>query len=146
MKVVSTLTLVVAVGCISGCATAPTQSVAVPLNPTVYNSGHVAHAIMTPISSRETALLLLVGGVPNNTAFPVNLYTYIYSGTCTSHEQKPAYSPNELITDLNPKRGVIRLRKSVPVPYETLRSGGYALVIKGSPADGGRDIFCGNLG
>lgn len=146
MKIVSSLVLVIAVGWISGGAAATKQIVTAPLNPTVYNSGHVAQAIMTPISSRETEVLLLVGGVPNNTAIPANLYTYIYSGTCTSHEQKPAYSPNELVTDLYPEKGVIQLRKSVPAPYETLRSGGYVLVIKGSPADGDRDIFCGNLG
>jgi hypothetical protein len=28
---------------------------------------------------------------------------------------------------------------------DTLRAGGYALVVRESPADGNQDIFCGNL-
>lgn len=80
MKVVTSLALLVAAGWISVVGAAPKQIVAVPLNATTYNAGHIAQAILTPLSSSETALSLFVGGVPNGTAIPAHLYTYIYSG------------------------------------------------------------------
>ena len=147
MKIVSLLALVVAVGWISGCATAPKQIVAVPLNATIHNSGHIAQATLTSLDSRKTELVLFVGRVPHGTSIPVHLYTYVYSGTCTSLEPKPAYELNRFVsTAFSSQGGGIRLWKSVPVAYDTLLSGEYALVVRASPADGNRDIFCGNLG
>jgi hypothetical protein len=144
MKIVSSLALVVAVGWISVGVAAPKQIVSIPLHATTYNAGHIAQATLTPLGS-ETELVLFVGGVPNGTAIPAHLYTYIYSGSCAQHEPKPAYSLNEYVTDYYENEVGIRLWKSVPVAYDALRSGGYALVVRASPADGNHDIFCGEL-
>jgi hypothetical protein len=35
--------------------------------------------------------------------------------------------------------------KTVPLPLATLRSGNYAIVVRASPADGGDDLFCGDI-
>ncbi|WP_448646292.1 hypothetical protein [Pseudomonas mohnii] len=152
MKIVSSLALVVVVGWLSGCATTSDSRVTtVPLNPTLYNPGKIAQATMAP-AGNETALLLFVGGVPDSSGHPPRLYTYVYSGTCTSLGPKPVYELNQSVnTDfysVGQSTGVSRvmhLRKSVPMAYDTLRSGGYVLVVRGSPADGGHDIFCGSL-
>ena len=146
MKIVSSLALVVAVGCISSGAEAAKQIVAVPLDATIYNAGHIAQAIMTPLNSNQTEVNLYLSGVPENTAIPAHLYTYVYSGTCASHESKPAYELNQFVnTDFDTVGVGFRMWKSVPVAYDTLRSGSYALVVRAAPADGDRDIFCGNL-
>ncbi len=144
MKIVSSLALMVAAGWIS-VAGATQQIDAVPLNATTYNAGHIAQAVLTPMNSNETEVSLFVGGVPDGTLVPAHLYTYIYSGSCAKHEPKPAYSLNRVITENFNETEGIRLEKSVPVGYDTLRSGHYALVVRDSPADGNHDIFCGQL-
>ncbi|WP_449432436.1 hypothetical protein [Pseudomonas putida] len=145
MKVVFSLALLVAVGCISGGATASKQIVSLPLDATIYNAGNIAQATLTPLSSHQTALSLFISGVPDYTAIPAHLYTYVYLGSCASHESKPAYELNQLITSLDTTGGGMRLSKSVPVAYDALRSGGYVVVVQSSPADGDRSLFCGSL-
>lgn len=145
MKIESSLALMVAVGWISVAVAAPKQIVTVPLNATIYNTGHIAQAVLTSMNSSETELTLLVGGVPEGTVVPAHLYTYIYSGSCTRHEPKPVYSLNNLVTDNFNEDAVIQLQKTVPLGYDALRSGDYALVVQTSPADGDQDIFCGDL-
>jgi hypothetical protein len=146
MKVVSSLALVVAVGWISVGAAASKQIVVVPLEATIYNGGQFAQAKLTPLSSRETELVLYVSGVPGFTAIPVHLYTYIYSGTCASHGPQPVYELNKIVnTNFGTVGRVIRMWKSVPEAYDTLRSASYALVVRAAPTDGDHDLFCGNL-
>ena len=145
MKIESSLVLMVAVGWICVAVSAPKRIVTVPLNATIYNTAHIAQAVLTPMNSSQTQLTLLVGGVPDDTLTPADLYTYLYSGSCAKHEPKPAYSLNNLITDNLSDHAVIQLDKTVPLGYDTLRSGHYALVVQASPADGSQDIFCGDL-
>lgn len=146
MKVVSSLALVVAVGWISVGAAASKQIVAIPLDATIYNGGQIAQATLMPLGGRETQLVLYVSGVPDFTAIPAHLYTYVYSGTCASHGPQPVYKLNRFVnTDFDTVGGVIRMWKSVPEAYDTLRSGSYALVVRAAPADGNQDLFCGNL-
>ncbi|MCY1404963.1 hypothetical protein D9M71_201880 [compost metagenome] len=146
MKVVSSLALVVAIGWISGCATSPQQIASVPLNATPSNAGNVGKAMLTPIG-KDTELYVFVGGVPNDTTLPAHLYTYVYSGTCGNLSPEPAFALNQSVnTEFNQPDVGFQLWKRVPVAYDTLRSGSYAVVVRASPADGNRDIFCGNLG
>jgi len=145
MKIESSLVLMVAVGWICVALSAPKQIVTVHLNATIYNTAHIAQAVLTPMNSSQTQLTLLVGGVPDDTLTPAHLYTYLYSGSCAKHEPKPAYSLNNLITDNLSDHAVIQFDKTVPLGYDTLRSGHYALVVRASPADGNQDIFCGDL-
>lgn len=146
MKIVSSLAMVVAVGSIAGCATSPEQITSAPLNPTTHNPSSVAQATLAPMGN-QTDLWLFVSSVPIETAVPARLYTYVYSGQCGSLGTKPVYELNKSVSTefYSPMPG-FHLQKYVPVAYDTLRSGGYALVVKQAPADGGQDIFCGNLG
>lgn len=146
MKIVSSLALVVAVGWISGCATTPdSQITSVPLNATMHNAGHIAQATMIPVGS-ETQFWLIVAGVPQGTSLPGRLSSYIYSGSCANLSPKPAYDlnrgPNSVFYS---QKSVQRFWKSAPITVDALRSGNYVLVVRQSPADGNRDIFCGDL-
>lgn len=144
MNIVSSLALAVTVGWISGCATtAENQIVNIPLNATQHNTGHIAQATLAPMGS-DTDVSFFIGRVPSWTALPPHIYTYIYSGTCESLGPKPAYEMNQTVTTalMSP---AWQLSKKAPVALSTLRSGGYAIVLRASPADGGFNLFCGNI-
>lgn len=143
MKIVSSLALVLAVGWMSGCATPDHQVVSVPLNATNYNAGHIARATLVPVGS-ATEIRIAVSGVPSYTVIPARLYTYLYAGACGSLTGKPAYSMNDTVrSDLNGPG--MQLVKVAPLSLDRLRSGNYALVVRGSPADGNRDLFCAKI-
>lgn len=146
MKIVSLLALLVAVGTIFGCATSP-QVTSVPLNATLYNPGEAAQATLAPMGN-ETDLRVHASGVPSGNAVPARLYAYVYSGSCSSLGAKPVYQLNQSVSTefFSTELQGVNLKKSVPEPYETLRSAGYVLVVREAPADGGQDIFCGKLG
>jgi len=145
MNIVSSLALVVTVGWISGCATtADSQVVNIPLHATHYNAGHIAQATLAPMG-RDTDVSLFIGGIPDWTALPPHVYTYIYSGKCGSLGSMPAYEMNGTVTTALMPPPAWQLWKTAPVALSQLRSGGYAIVLRASPADGGSDLFCGNI-
>jgi hypothetical protein len=145
MKIVSSLALVVAVG-ISGCSTVPDSQVTnVPMNATPINAGNIARPVMMP-DGHATALWFAVSGESMGTALPGRLQAYIYPGSCTNLGAKPAYDLNDgPNARFYSSAGFQYFWKSAPVAVETLRAGGYALVVRQSPADGNQSLFCGNL-
>lgn len=146
MKIVSSLALVVAVGSISGCSTVPDRQVTnVPLNATSINAGKIAQSMMMP-DGHATMFWFAVSGQPTGSALPGRLLAYIYSGSCASLGSEPAYQMNDGPNARFYSQSSLQyFWKSAPVPVETLRAGGYALVVRESPADGHQAIFCGNL-
>ncbi|MFJ3372176.1 hypothetical protein [Pseudomonas sp. NPDC086251] len=146
MKIVSSLALVVAVGWISGCSTVPDSQITnVPLNATSTNPGSIAQTIMMP-SGKATIFWFAVSGEPIGSALPGRLTAYIYPGSCGNLGAKPAYDINDgpNARFYSPASNQY-FWKSAPVAVDTLRAGGYALVVRQSPADGHQAIFCGNL-
>jgi hypothetical protein len=136
MNIVSSLALVVTVGWISGCATTTeSQIVNIPLNATQYNAGNIAQATLAPMG-RETNVSFFIG---------LHVYTYIYPGKCESLGPKPAYEMNQTVTTALMSSPAWHLSKKAPVALNELRSGGYAIVLRASPADGGFNLFCGNI-
>jgi hypothetical protein len=75
---------------------------------------------------------------------PLNLLTYIYPGSCPALADKPAYSLNQT-TQTQRVDGGWRLSKSIPASLESLRAGGYALVLSTTPADRAMNIFCAEI-
>ncbi|WP_413705428.1 hypothetical protein [Pseudomonas sp. Pseusp16] len=146
MKIVSSLAFVVAVGGLCGCSTVPDNQVTnVPLYGTSANAGKIGRPIMMP-SGHDTVFWFAVSGEPMGSALPGRLLAYIYPGSCANLGAKPAYDMND-----GPNARFYSAAshqyfwKSAPVAVETLRAGGYALVVRESPADGHQAIFCGNL-
>ncbi|WP_433769496.1 hypothetical protein [Pseudomonas putida] len=146
MKIVSSLALVVAVGTISGCSTVPDRQVTnVPLNATPINAGKIARPIMMS-EGNATVFWFAVSGESMGSALPGRLLAYIYPGSCSSLGAKPVYDMNDgPNARFYSQSSYQYFWKSAPVAYETLRAGGYALVVRESPADGHQAIFCGNL-
>ncbi|WP_442113522.1 hypothetical protein [Pseudomonas sp. NUPR-001] len=144
MKMLSSLALVMAAGWISGCATGPDhQRVSLPLNATQDNAGQIAHASLVAMGSK-TEIRIAVSGVPDSTTIPARLYTYLYAGGCGGLSEKPAYSMNQTVrSDLHGSG--MELVKVAPLSLDSLRSGNFALVVRGSAADGNHDLFCANV-
>ncbi|EJM12950.1 hypothetical protein PMI22_05128 [Pseudomonas sp. GM21] len=146
MKIVSSLALVVAVGWLSGCSTVPDNQITnVPLHATPVNVGNIARPIMMP-NGNTTEFWFAVSGETMGSALPGRLMAYIYPGNCASLGAKPAYDMNDgPNARFYSSTSLQYFWKSAPVPVETLRAGGYVLVVQQNPADGHQNIFCGNL-
>lgn len=130
-----------------GCTTQPTQqTLTVPLEATRHNIGSIAQATLVGQGSR-TAISFIVGRVPQNTAQPVHLYTYVYPGRCDRLGAEPRYAMNDIVLAdrTGNARCCWRLSKWLDVPLEQLRGGTSSLVVRASPADGGYDLFCGEI-
>jgi len=134
-------------GMLSACMTPPTNQpvVNIRLNATKQNTGQIAQASLAA-QGEVTAMSFFIGGVPQWVTRPVRLYTFVYPGRCGRLGPAPAYAMNQtLVTQPVARRRGWRLAKSVPVALDELRAGGYALVVRTTPANGGVDIFCGDI-
>ena len=112
------------------------------------NAGETGQAVMAAEGS-TTALTLFLSGVPPWVVRPVQLYTFIYSGSCAEHGATPMFALNDIVQaglfSNNALFGPFTVKKSVPLQLNALRTGGYAVVVRASPADGNIDLFCGEL-
>ena len=118
----------------------------VPLAATHHNAGKIAQATLVAEGER-TGISFIIGGVPDGTSRPVHLYTYIYPGRCDRLGPEPAWEMNQIVLADRVGRAQAgwRLSKRVEVPLAQLRSGGYSLLVRNSPADGSWDLFCGEI-
>jgi hypothetical protein len=109
------------------------------------NVGESGTALMTS-QGNGTSITLIVG-VPSWVVRPVQLYVYIYAGSCLSHDAKPAHALNDVVQaavfGASPATGPYTLKKFAPLPMASLRAGAYALVVRASPADGDVELYCG---
>ena len=142
---------------LAGCAGEPARSgsrlVQIPLNATTINAGQTGRANLVAVGDR-TEVALWVSGVPPLLASrPVHLYAYLFPGTCANPGAEPAYALTEKVlasspysTAIAPAGGPFTLTNTAPVPLEALARGPYALRVFTAPADGRREIFCGDVG
>jgi len=147
------LTLALAVASACGCATAPDRPQSDRLAKSTLkagprNAGETGQAVMAA-EGDMTALTLLLSGVPPWVSRPVQLYTFIYGGSCVEHGATAAFALNDIVQaglfSNNASFGPFTLKKSVPLPLNELRTGGYAVIVRTSAADGNVDLFCGDL-
>ena len=101
----------------------------------------------------RTEVSLWVSGVPPLLASrPVHLYAYLYRGTCEGPDAEPVYSLTRQVLAQSPSSAAIApggpftLTNTVPAQLEVLARGPFALRVFTAPADGRREIFCGDLG
>ncbi|MNO47438.1 hypothetical protein D3C76_377540 [compost metagenome] len=144
MNRASWLALVVAVGTISACASR-TEVVDVPLGATPQNAEHIARATLSPVGN-QTSIWLTVGGVPHDMAVSSRLDTAIYAGSCQQLGAQPAYETRQANSVDYPSLAPRTQHwAQAPVALSELTKGGYALLVRTSPADGSRALFCGNI-
>lgn len=112
------------------------------------NAGETGRGFMTAQGDR-TLINLTITGVPPWVVRPIQLYTFVYAGSCAKHDAAPTYTLNDIV-QVNAQSGVglsgpFTLAKTLPATMSTLRSGEYAIVLRTSPADGNWDIYCGEM-
>jgi hypothetical protein len=136
-------------GC-AGASTGPndSQTFDFPLHASPRNAGANGFALVGPLAE-GSVLRYQVSGVPPWVARPVQLYTFLYAGTCARHIEPPAFSLNDtvqvgLFSD-NSLTGPFTMAKNVPAPFASLTSIPHALVVRSSAADGNVDLFCGDI-
>ena len=129
----------------TGCAntTADREVLTVRLKAGHHNGGAIAQASLVGRGG-STDITYQIGGVPVGMSRPLQLYTFIYSGTCTQLSAEPAYSMNNT-TQAIPTETGWRLSKMAPVALDDLSSSPHALIVRSSPADGSIELFCGDI-
>ena len=112
------------------------------------NAGETGRWFITAEGDR-TLINLTITGVPPWVVRPIQLFTFVYSGSCAKRDATPAYALNDTV-QVGAQSGIglsgpFTLAETLPIPMATLRSGEYAIVLRTSPADGNWDIFCGDM-
>ncbi len=134
-------------GC-TGTADRRSDTVSFVLQAGSRNEGQTGRAFMTAQGDR-TLLNFTITGVPPWMGRPVQIFTFVYTGSCAKLDATPAYALNEIVQaglfSNSSAFGPFSMAKTVPTSMETLRTGNYALVLRSSPADGNVDIFCGDM-
>ena len=143
LGVMCALLSVVLLGACASTAEQDSRFINLRLTPGPQNQGNIAQVGLVA-QGEITGVNLFIGGVPLGTSRPLQLYTYIYPGSCAALGAKPAYALNDDVhaTPANPGW---YLSKRVPLSLCVLRAGSYALLVRTSPADRNLDIFCGDI-
>ena len=112
------------------------------------NAGETGRAILVPLGER-TQVTIIVSGVPVELASrPVHLYTFVYGGACDNPLAKASYALTERVlaqSATSTGGGAFTITNVAPVPMDVLRREPYSIRVKTSPADGDREIFCGDI-
>jgi hypothetical protein len=146
------LALAVATACAGDGGSAGGQLVQITLNVTTVNAGQVGRASLVAVGDR-TEVVVWVSGVPPMLASrPVHLYTFLFPGSCAKPGAEPAYALTAQVLAQSPSTGAISaggpftVTNVAPLPLATLARGPFALKVFTAPADGRREIFCGDVG
>ena len=151
--VIRWLTLASAIALTSGCSgttdnrqTDGTVSFILQAGPR--NAGQTGRGFLTARGDL-TLINLTITGVPPWVVRPIQLFTFVYAGSCAKRGPTPAYALNETVQVTQQSgasvSGPFTLAKSVPVSMGAILSGEYAIVLRTSPADSNVDIFCGDM-
>ncbi len=133
---------------LAGCASVEDrQMINVPLAAGPHNAGQIGQATLAA-NGNETSMSIYISGVPSETTRPVHIYTFIYTGTCKQRtDSAPTFELNQrVLADRDYGKRGWTISRRVPAELNTLRSGNYSIVLQTGPADGNREIFCGEIG
>jgi hypothetical protein len=153
----STLSALLGVTLTAGCAgdvAAPrARFIEITLAPTSVNAGQIGRATLVAVGD-ATEIAVWVSGVPPAlVSRPVHLYTFLYRGSCANPGAEPAYSLTKHVlaqspasSAIVPLSGPFSVTNLAPAPLDAIARGPFALRVLTAPADGNREIFCGDVG
>ena len=124
----------------------------VQLSATGMNAGQTGKAFLRP-QSDATVVTIEVSGLSVATTSPLQLYMAVFEGRCGALAPSPKYMLDKVVlvtdpnnpTSLSSGGGPFRLTNTAPATLTQLTSSPHALVVRTSPADLNREVFCGNL-
>ena len=124
----------------------------IALQATPRNAGEIGRAFLMADGDGTRVQIEVSGVPPLVSSRPVHLYTFVYTGRCEAHGDKPAYALLDRVlagsprsTSIAPAAGPFTVSNTAPLPLDQLRAGPYAISVRTSPADGDVEIFCGNV-
>lgn len=126
------------------------DAVYVSLQATPRNAGQIGRAFLQPEGSGTRVQVEVSGVAPKLATRPVHLYTYLYKGRCDQRSAEPAFALLDKVLAQSPAgtpsaRGPYTVSNTVRLPFARVSAGPFAIVVRTSPADGGVDLFCGNV-
>lgn len=139
-------------GCTATNRAAEASTKTVQLSATGMNAGQVGKAMLRP-QADATVVTIEVTGLSVATTPPVQLYMAVFDGRCGSLGPTPKYRLDKVVqvteinnpTSLSPAGGPFSLTNTAPATLSQLTGSPHALVVRTSPADMNREVFCGNL-
>ncbi len=143
MKLRNSLTALMVMTSLFGCATSSNQSVSVTLVATRQNTGQIGNVALSDWG-KQTGLSFFISGVPTGAVLPLRLYSFINKGSCAK-TGPVAYAMNDKV---NTERQAVRgwaFSRSAPVELSVLLAGEYSIVVRTAATDGNVDIFCGDI-
>lgn len=142
MRALALLLALAVAGCVG---TGADDSLQVRLTALPRNAGQIGQATLSP-RGEQTSVSAFVSGVPPDMTLPVRLYAFIYQGRCAALGQQPAYALNDTVTTRHQATAAgWHLSRSADAPLARLRATPHALVLRAPPANGGYDLFCGDI-
>ena len=108
------------------------------------NAGAFGRAIFIAAGEKSEIEIYLTG-LPMGVQRPVHIYTYLYRGPCSKVGGNPEFELNETVRMSISGHDAWKTTRMIPMDLSSLVSGGYSIVIRSSPADGNRDLFCGDI-
>ncbi|MFJ4542858.1 hypothetical protein ACIP1X_04545 [Pseudomonas sp. NPDC088885] len=143
MKFSHSLTALLVVASLFGCASSSKPGANVTLTATRQNSGQIGNVTLADWG-KDTGFSFFISGAPNGASLPLRLYTFVNKGSC-AQPGPVAYAMNDKVnTERQPVRGWA-FSRSAPVPLSTLLAGEYYVVVRTAATDGNVDIFCGDI-
>ena len=143
MKFSHSLTALLVVASLFGCASESKPGANVTLTATRQNSGQIGNVTLADWG-KDTGFSFFISGAPNGASLPLRLYTFVNKGSC-AQPGPVAYAMNDKVnTERQPVRGWA-FSRSAPVLLSTLLAGEYYVVVRTAATDGNVDIFCGDI-
>jgi hypothetical protein len=143
MKFSHSLTALLVVASLFGCASSSSPGANVTLTATRQNSGQIGNVTLADWG-KDTGFSFFISGAPNGASLPLRLYAFVNKGSC-AQPGPVAYAMNDKVnTERQPVRGWA-FSRSAPVPLSTLLAGEYYVVVRTAATDGNVDIFCGDI-
>jgi len=139
----------VGVPCIASTDVAGRDAIDIQLQATLENAGKIGSAVVRR-AGNGSAMLVTISGLPVYTAQPTDLHTFVVLGTCGQKDaQVLALKKDVLVTSqVHPIavafRGPVQMSYPVTLPFDTLRTAPFAVSVRMGPADGGKEVFCGD--
>ena len=137
------------------CAASPDTgraSLSIAMNAAAINAGQTGRAIFTPLGDQTQVTIIVSGVPPELVARPVQLYTFLYRGYCSNLAPEASYALTEHVLAQMPASSAVAsmgrpltVANVAPISLDELRRESYAIRVTTSPADGNREIFCGDI-
>ena len=118
--------------------------VQITLKASHFNAGAIGRATFVP-AGKSCEVVFDVANLQSWLQRPLRIYAFVYAGSCAKLGNNPAYEMNDTVTADRTGKNAWRVTRKIPVPLDGLLAGQYAVVVRSSPSDGNKDLFCGDI-